>query len=219
MSSSAPSSREIVWGLTVDPGDIYEPSDGLKRSGYTGTPAPVYEIFNWLLNRIYSWVAYLRSRGVPDYDATETYNTGDFVQYTDGRLYQRIGVSSSQGTAPTNAGYWVAKDVEVTNVASSITVTGTDWTLNSATLVKMGSVSKLILNVTGQEPNVSGSITVAAGLYSLLPESSLLFGIQSSMGNDTAYVNFVTIPHGWSVNVGAVGTGANWTLDIEATKV
>jgi len=218
MSSSPPSSREIVWGYSADPGDVYEPSDGLKLSGYTGTPAPAYEIVNWLLNRVFGWVAYLRSRGIPDYDSTETYSTGDFAQYS-GRLYQRIGGSSSQGVAPTDTNYWAIRDCQSADISSLTTLTGTGLTLEAALLVRHGASAKLSFCVTGTLPDASGQIVIDSSLWSLLPEDFLTWSLQSSAGNDGNYANFTRIAHGWEFTVGGVGgLGDDWELTIEATK-
>jgi hypothetical protein len=106
MSELQPTKREIPWGNSAIEANIAEPADGQKLSGWTGTPAPPYQWFNWILRQAGKWIEYLRARGIPDYDATETYRIGDVVQYTDGLTYRRHAGSNSQGIAPSNGSYW-----------------------------------------------------------------------------------------------------------------
>jgi hypothetical protein len=95
--------REIPWANTTASPDIAEPSDGQKLAGWPGTPAPRYDWFNWILRQAARWVCYLRARGIPDYDAAESYTIGDRVQY-DGDTFRCI--QAGVGVATSNAAYW-----------------------------------------------------------------------------------------------------------------
>jgi hypothetical protein len=81
--SITPPTREIPWADTAAAGHVVEPPDADKGKGWTGTPAPPFQWFNWLLRQAARWIKYLRTRGIPDYDAGETYSPGDRVQFSD----------------------------------------------------------------------------------------------------------------------------------------
>jgi hypothetical protein len=107
MSIQAPS-REIPWADTAAQGDMVEPSDGSKGSGWTGTPAPPYQWFNWILRQAARWVKYLRARGIPDYCVDEDYDIRDRVQ-SEGYCYVCIQANGhaapkSPASEPT---YWM----------------------------------------------------------------------------------------------------------------
>ena len=103
MSITPPTTRELVWADSAAQGDIAEPSDGMKGTGYTGTPAPVYQYVNWLFNRLGKWVSYLRARGIPDFDINETYSVGDRVQY-QGETY--VSLFAGHSHYPTELGIY-----------------------------------------------------------------------------------------------------------------
>jgi hypothetical protein len=108
MSISKPSLSE-TWASTPTAGDVQEPADGIKLSGWTAdSHCPPYQWFNWLLNKLDTGVRYLLARGIPDYDVLETYSVGDRVQASDGQTYKCIQANTPAAakSPATQRAYW-----------------------------------------------------------------------------------------------------------------
>lgn len=60
---------------------------------------------NWILNQIDSGVRFIMARGISDYEATETYRSGDKVQY-GGTTYTCISGTDITGVLPTVTESW-----------------------------------------------------------------------------------------------------------------
>ena len=94
-----------VWAYGADPGDIAEPT-ALESSGWTASSAaPPYDWMNWLIKRATDLGTYLMARGVPDYDAAETYSNYDTVRGPNGTVYECINATGV--TAPPSANWQV----------------------------------------------------------------------------------------------------------------
>lgn len=76
----------------------------------TGIPSLAKSIprrwLNWILNEIDTAARYLVSRGIPDYDALESYSVGDRVQWGAGwnRVYVCVATSVGDGTGTNSPG-------------------------------------------------------------------------------------------------------------------
>lgn len=112
----------LTWG-SGSPQNIVEPDDALKTTGWTGTPAPEYQYFNWWQNYADTWVTYLRTRGVPDFHAdnkqSSGYRAGDRVQWTDGKTYVALQTFSGAAHTPAEPMYfarWGHTDDEITGI-------------------------------------------------------------------------------------------------------
>jgi hypothetical protein len=110
MSITAPT-REVPWAGSAAGDDIAEPADGQKDTGWTLSQAelvaPPYQWFNWLLNRLFAWVKYLRVRGLPDYFTDAAYSPGDRCQVS-GVGWKRIGAGDTTDVAPgSDATKWI----------------------------------------------------------------------------------------------------------------
>lgn len=89
---------------------------GANETGMTSTAASIPRRFlNWILNRIETPVRYLVARGIPDYDANESYSVGDRVQWggSTGMTFVCIVASvgdgsgsNSPGASPTKWARW-----------------------------------------------------------------------------------------------------------------
>jgi hypothetical protein len=98
-----------VWASTAPAGPTgIEDPGSVKLNGWTASSAcPPFSWFNWVLNKCDGTASYLVARGIPDYDATESYRLGDTVQWTDGLVYRRLaGGGVSVGIDPSNTTYW-----------------------------------------------------------------------------------------------------------------
>jgi hypothetical protein len=59
-----------------------EDPGGVNDTGYTVTDkGPPRKWFNWILNKIETPLRYLLARGIPDFDALESYSVGDRIQW------------------------------------------------------------------------------------------------------------------------------------------
>lgn len=95
------------WADTAVPTtDILTPTNGFIAAGWlnSATP-PSRQKFNWVLNFATNGVRYLTSRGIPDWDAAETYSDGAVVQYLD-VLYQSPGAGNVNHTPGSTSTFW-----------------------------------------------------------------------------------------------------------------
>ena len=98
MSIAKPTLSDI-WANAAPAGDtgIADPG-GLKDTGWTAASAcPPFSWMNWILNKCDSGLRYLLARGIPDWDAAESYSVGDRVQGSDGVTYVAIATSGAPG--------------------------------------------------------------------------------------------------------------------------
>lgn len=96
-----------AWAESAaNPADVVQPTNEQIQAGWplTGTP-PSRQRFNWILNFCANAVRYFSHRGLPDYDAEETYSVGDRVIGTDGKTYVSLQ-DNNLGQFP-SAGYWM----------------------------------------------------------------------------------------------------------------
>ena len=99
MSIAKPTLSDI-WANAAPAGDtgIADPG-GLKDTGWTAASAcPPFSWFNWILNKCDAVGRYLEARGIPDWDAAESYSIGDRVQGSDGSTYVATTISGPPGT-------------------------------------------------------------------------------------------------------------------------
>ena len=99
MSIAKPTLSDI-WANAAPAGDtgIADPG-GLKDTGWTAASAcPPFSWFNWILNKCDAVSRYLEARGIPDWDAAESYSIGDRVQGSDGSTYVATTISGPPGT-------------------------------------------------------------------------------------------------------------------------
>jgi hypothetical protein len=106
-----------IWANAAAAGDtgIADPG-GLKDSGWTAASAcPPFSWMNWILNKCDAAARYIIARGIPDYDANETYSVGDRVQWGGGvgRTFVCVTASvgdgsgsNSPGSSPTKWASW-----------------------------------------------------------------------------------------------------------------
>lgn len=87
----------------ADAGDKVQPSDAEIQVGWPlSSVPPSRQRFNWLLNFLANGVRYFSRRGLPDYDAGETYMIGDRVIGDDGSTYVSIA-DDNTGNAPSSS--------------------------------------------------------------------------------------------------------------------
>jgi hypothetical protein len=94
----------------ADAGDKVQPSNAELSVGWpvSSTP-PSRQRFNWVLNYVANAVRYFSRRGMPDYDAAETYMTGDRIIGDDGKTYRSLidnNTAQTPSTSPTKWERW-----------------------------------------------------------------------------------------------------------------
>jgi hypothetical protein len=96
-----------AWAETAGGGDLTAPSAGYVQAGWplSNTP-PARQYFNWILNWVANGVRYFMQRGVPDYDAAETYSINATVLGPDGLLYASITNSNTGHTPASSPTQW-----------------------------------------------------------------------------------------------------------------
>lgn len=90
----------------ADAGDKVQPTNAEIQTGWPlSNVPPSRQRFNWLLNWLMNGVRYLTRRGLPDYDAAETYMIGDRVIGDDGKTYRSIQ-DDNTNHAPSASPLW-----------------------------------------------------------------------------------------------------------------
>lgn len=91
----------------ADAGDKVQPSAAELSVGWPlSTTPPSRQRFNWVLNYVMNAVRYFSRRGMPDYDATETYMIGDRVIGDDGKTYKCIADNTTALAPSSNSAKW-----------------------------------------------------------------------------------------------------------------
>lgn len=94
----------------AESGDKVTPSNAEIQVGWplSSTP-PARQRFNWILNYLANAVRYFSRRGIPDYDAAETYMIGDRIIGDDGKTYRSLidnNTAQTPSTSPTKWELW-----------------------------------------------------------------------------------------------------------------
>ena len=93
-----------VW---AESGDKVTPSNAEIQVGWPlSSIPPSRQRFNWLLNFLANGIRYFSRRGLPDYDAAETYMTGDRIIGDDGKTYRSLIDSNTAQTPSTSPTKW-----------------------------------------------------------------------------------------------------------------
>lgn len=110
MAITKPAVR-ATWGDTaVATTDIIDPdtvTPGFVSKGWQlSSVPPSRQYFNWLLNYCFNGVRYLSRRGVPDWDAEETYELNDVVMSSDGIVRQSLAFNNIGNAPPSSPSLW-----------------------------------------------------------------------------------------------------------------
>lgn len=84
----------------AEAGDKVQPSNAEIQAGWPlSSIPPSRQRFNWLLNFLANGIRYFSRRGLPDYDAAETYMIGDRIIGDDGKTYRSL-IDNNIGQTP-----------------------------------------------------------------------------------------------------------------------
>lgn len=93
-------------------GDKIRPSDVEITTGWpVSNVPPSRQRFNWLFNYLMNAVRYLTRRGIPDWDATETYSIGDSVIGPDNKIYRALtggNLNKTPAGNPDDWSFWIS---------------------------------------------------------------------------------------------------------------
>lgn len=102
--------KPSVLPTWAEAGDRVQPSNAEIQTGWPlSNVPPARQRFNWLLNFLMNGVRYFSRRGLPDYDAAETYMTGDRIIGDDGKTYRSLidnNTAQTPSTSPTKWERW-----------------------------------------------------------------------------------------------------------------
>lgn len=157
---------------------------------------------NWILNKIDTTCRYLVGRGVPDFDASETYRVGDRVQFNGSTWVCKLAPTSHQ--SPIDTDYWESwgfTDSEFNGKFSDLFVPL--FTTSFAAAFSAGMNTQLrIVDVKDQIDIDAGyGVTVQTAKAYVITTGRILF-LQLTGG----YAN-LSFPIGFSDDVGFARTG------------
>jgi len=183
MSSLKPA-ISAVWASTAPAGPTgIEDPGAVKLNGWTAASAcPPFSWMNWILNKCDAIASYLIARGIPDYDATETYRLGDTVQWTDALVYRRIGANNSTGIAPSNASYWQQWGGEGADTPAG-SITPGRGTIGAATVEYVGGKKHVHFVLSGVDISSAGDVQVTlAGATAFVTTAQHMQALSTTVG-------------------------------------
>lgn len=116
----------------AEAGDKVQPSNAEIQAGWPlSSIPPSRQRFNWLLNFLANGIRYFSRRGLPDYDAAETYMTGDRIIGDDGKTYRSLidnNTAQTPSAQPTKWELWALtqaqSDLRVQNASAISSAAG-----------------------------------------------------------------------------------------------
>lgn len=96
-----------TWGEGMHPTDTHQPPNTEIIAGWPHSDiAPPRQYFNWFFNWVMGGVRYLCSRGLPDWDAAETYGVGATVIGDNGKVYRSKVANNINHKPSGSSGQW-----------------------------------------------------------------------------------------------------------------
>lgn len=111
-----------AWGETnTTSTDMVQPAPAAIQTGWpqSATP-PARQYFNWLFNFCTAAVRYLCQRGLPDYDAAETYQLNARIIGDDGLTYVSIQNANIGHTPSTQPTWWTRWGFTLAQLGSTL---------------------------------------------------------------------------------------------------
>lgn len=175
----------------AEAGDKIQPSNAEIQAGWPlSSIPPSRQRFNWLLNFLANGIRYFTRRGLPDYDAAETYMTGDRVIGNDGKTYRSLidnNTAQTPSAQPTKWELWALtqaqSDLRVQNASAISSAAG--GTANAIT----GSYTPAITALTnGMTLYVRAASANATTTPTFTPNSGTIADKTIVKGNGVALV-------------------------------
>lgn len=168
----------------AESGDKVTPSNAEIQVGWPlSSIPPSRQRFNWLLNYLANAVRYFSRRGIPDYDAAETYMTGDRIIGDDGKTYRSLidtNLAQTPSTSPAKWERWGFTLAEFTAAITTPPQFDNDTSLSTTEfvqralgnyrgLVGIGGATTLTAADTGKVFSTSGGYTVTLPALNTCP--------------------------------------------------
>lgn len=129
-----------VW---ADSGDKVQPSNAELQVGWPlSAIPPARQRFNWIINFLANGVRYLTRRGLADWDATETYEIGDYVRGADGLSYRAV-TSSINMTPASNPSNWTRWGFALTELGTELNKLDAKTSCRAASTANIATLSGL----------------------------------------------------------------------------
>lgn len=106
----------------AESGDKVTPSNAEIQVGWPlSSIPPSRQRFNWLLNFLANGIRYFSRRGLPDYDAAETYMIGDRIIGDDGKTYRSLIDNNTGQTPSAQPTKWERWGITFSEFAANVT--------------------------------------------------------------------------------------------------
>lgn len=148
----------------AESGDRVTPSNAEIQVGWPlSSIPPSRQRFNWLLNFLANGTRYFSRRGLPDYDAAETYMIGDRIIGDDGKTYRSLidtNLAQTPSASPTKWERWALTLAEMytslttpaqfdNSVKPATTAFVKSSGLQSSSFIAIAATSAIGLNAVG----------------------------------------------------------------------
>jgi hypothetical protein len=188
-----------AWGETAaNPGDIITMTPADVQTGWTntGTP-PSRQRFNYILNWLSRGVRYFMQRGLPDYDAAETYRTNSRIIGDDGWTYRSLQDNNIGHPPSSSPSYWelwglTIGQIDNATITQATLPTGTVDTRVANTSFVQNAINTLNANLTAYVNSVRDTLNAAINnVQNNLNNAvaTLNNSINSAIGTAEAYVS------------------------------
>jgi hypothetical protein len=172
-----------AWGETATGADLTDPGNTYVSAGWQLSVKPPRQYFNWVLNYTFEGIRYLCQRGVPDWDANETYGAAAIVRGANNVLYASAAggnIGNDPTTSPGNVHWDVPQVAGATNGDNSNRIASTAFV--HANYLPIGApftaLSGSIQNIQVPQGAViqwQGALTIGGGqVTGTVPEATLL---------------------------------------------
>lgn len=130
---------------------------------------PTFQVFNWILNRIDTYLQHINERGIAEWDAATTYQAGGLAIASDGNTY-RLPSGTSLNENPTAGSPWVIyKSGEANDWESGQVILEDTLAFSASRLWDVAVTQNARITLTADMTFTSFDNAKAGGVYVLRP--------------------------------------------------
>jgi len=117
-----------AWAEGATGTDIQDPGNTFAKAGWLIGAKPPRQYFNWVLNYLFSGIRYFSQKGIPDWDANETYPIRGVVT-SNGVIYSSFQSNNiNQNPSATLQSWWDIPYVDTAPAGdNSVRIANTHW--------------------------------------------------------------------------------------------